>query len=395
ATMTSQTSALALADRSGQAAGDARWRIAAIFFINAIAGSTLNIRIPDLQIGAGISDVELGFVLMGQSIGALSVFPFVSRLIEAIGTRSVILVGYLLTVLTGALMTVSSSGLVMFLMLFANGAAGNVAGIAINVEADRVEAQTGSRILSRCHGAWSASFFLFSLAAGLFRSFGLSPTIHLWAIVPIFAVLTVALVVPMSEAPPRQHNGAARQSRFSWPTLAVVALVAFALGSQILEVSARVWATIYLRDAFNVAAIVESSALPALVLTMAIGRLSADRWIDAYGPRRVANLLSAVAFAGLAVVVVAPNAYVAIAGFAIAGLGLGALFPIAVSGAARLGDRSAAANVAAMTLIIQLVMMMAPMLIGAIAQGFGVRAAFGCMLPVLALSWVMARVLDR
>jgi hypothetical protein len=33
------------------------------------------------------------------------------------------------------------------------------------------------------------------------------------------------------------------------------------------------------------------------------------------------------------------------------------------------------------------------MTVGAVAQGFGVRAAFGCMLPVLALSWAMVRVL--
>ncbi|MDR3372592.1 MAG: MFS transporter [Ancalomicrobiaceae bacterium] len=393
--MNSSTSVSAPTDRSGRAEADARWRITAIFFISAIASSTLNMRIPDLQLSAGINSVELGFVLMGQSIGALSVFPFVSRVIEATGTRPSILFGYLLTVLTGALLACSTNSLFMFLMLFLNGAVGNVSGIAINVEADRVEAMTGSRILSRCHGAWSASFFLFSLSAGFARSLGLSPFIHLWAIVPVFVFLTVFLVWPMHEAPPRKHNGSGRQAGFAWPTLAVLALVAFSLGSQILEVSARVWATIFLRDTFVVPAIVESSALPALVLTMAFGRLSADRWIDAYGPRRVAYWLSGVAFAGLTVVVLSENAYVAIAGFAISGLGIGALFPIAVSGAARLGDRSAAENVAAMTLIIQLVMMVAPMAIGAVAQGFSVRAAFGCMLPIMALGWVMSRILAR
>ncbi|MDR3495477.1 MAG: MFS transporter [Ancalomicrobiaceae bacterium] len=372
----------------------ARWRIVAVFCLHAVVGAMLNIRIPDLQLQSGIDDGELGLVLMGAPAGALATFVFASRLIDGVGTRRVILACFLLMVLSAALLTASGNSLMMFGVLFINGGAMSLSNIAINVEADRVEATTGSRIMNRCHGAWSTTFFVFSLLAGIVRSFDVSPAVHLWTLVPIYAIAALAVVAPMSECPARAFGAPSRRLRFAWPTLAVVSLVGYSLGSQLLEGAARVWATIFLRDAFQVPAIVESFALPALVLAMAVGRLMADHWIDRHGPRRIAGVTSGVALAGLSVVVFANSAYLAIAGFALTGLGIGVVYPLMISAAARLGDRSAAENVAATTLVVQLLTLMAPMLVGQIAQGFGVRAAFGAILPFLVLAWVMSRVLD-
>ena len=61
-----------------------------------------------------------------------------------------------------------------------------------------------------------------------------------------------------------------------------------------------------------------------------------------------------------------------------------------LSAAARLGDRPASQNVAATTLIFQLVNLGAPVLIGTMAQGFGIRMAFAMLLPLLVLTWAMA-----
>ncbi|MDR3374154.1 MAG: hypothetical protein P4L98_10535 [Ancalomicrobiaceae bacterium] len=389
--MTATGTPPASVDRSGHAA--ARWRIVAVFCLHAIVGAMLYIRIPDLQLQAGIGDAELGRILMGAPTGALATFLFASRLIDGIGTRRVILASFLLTVASAALMTASGNGFVMFAVLLLNGGATSLSNIAINVEADRVEVATGGRIMNRCHGAWSTTFFVFSLAAGFIRSLGILPVVHLWALVPIYAFAALIVVVPMRECPARTFGARQQRLTIAWPTLAVFALVAYSLGSQLLEGAARVWATIFLRDAFEVPPIVESSALPALVLTMAMGRLMADRWIEAHGPRRIAGITSVIALVGFSVVVVAPSAYVALVGFALTGVGIGVVYPLMISAAARLGDRSAAENVAATTLLVQLLTLVAPMLIGEIAQGFGVRTAFAAILPFLLLATVMSRVL--
>ncbi|MNI94331.1 hypothetical protein D3C73_1524160 [compost metagenome] len=86
----------------------------------------------------------------------------------------------------------------------------------------------------------------------------------------------------------------------------------------------------------------------------------------------------------------APQAWIALCGFLLVGIGICVLYPLMLSAAARLGDRPASQNVAATTLIFQLVNLGAPGLIGAVAQGLGVRMAFAMLIPLLVLTFAMA-----
>ena len=52
------------------------------------------------------------------------------------------------------------------------------ANIAMNVEADRVEAATGRRLINRCHGSWGVGFLLASLAGTGAVAAGMSPLVH-------------------------------------------------------------------------------------------------------------------------------------------------------------------------------------------------------------------------
>ncbi|MCS6758231.1 MAG: hypothetical protein MO852_03350 [Candidatus Devosia euplotis] len=105
---------------------------------------------------------------------------------------------------------------------------------------------------------------------------------------------------------------------------------------------------------------------------------------------RVARALASVAIAGMVLLVISPNALAALLGFGLLGIGICVLYPLMLSAATRLGDRSASKNVAATTLIFQLINLGAPVLIGTMAEGFGIRMAFALLLPLLVLTWLMA-----
>lgn len=369
-----------------------RERIVGIFFIQSIVVAMLYMRVPDLQVQAGMDDAQLGIALMGAPVGALSTYSLASRSVEKLGTRSVIMWTCILSAFSAALVTFAPNTPVMFAALSFNGALNSAANVAINVEADRVEAASVNRIMNRCHGIWSIGYLLSSLVAGGLRAIGLAPAFHLWALLPLYAALTIVATGPMREFPAREHSRAATGRAFVMPTMAVCALVAFGLGAELLEGASRVWATIYLRDTFDVFPMVQSSALPALIVTMAAGRLCADRWIDRVGPQRAAGAALFTALVGVLVLVSAQNAYIAIIGFGIAGLGAGIIYPLMLSAAARLGDRPSSENVASVTLLVQLAMLVAPLLIGVIAEALSVRAAFGCFLPLFAIGLLMSRV---
>ncbi|SEP61266.1 Cyanate permease [Devosia sp. YR412] len=366
-----------------------RWRIIALFFVHALALGAIHTRIPDIQLMIGLSEAQLGLVLIGQPLGGLGMFLFSSRIIERFGPRKVILVMLPIVTVSAALITVLLNPFAMFALLAVNGVGFSLTNIAINVEADRIEAASGQRIMNTCHGAWSVGFLVTSLLGAALRGFDVSPAIHLWTMVPMIAALTWLVVAPMPLTPARPYTGEPTK-KLAWPTLATMGLVAFGLGAGLTEGAARAWSIIFLRDSFEVAAWIESLALPALLVTMALGRLVADRWIDRFGPVLVARALSSIAIMGLVLLVLSPNAGAALAGFGLVGIGICVLYPLMLSAAARLGDRPASQNVAATTLIFQFVNLGAPVLIGAVAQGFGIRIAFAMLLPLLGLTWVMA-----
>jgi len=366
----------------------AHWRIMALFFVHALAAGAIHTRIPDVQLQVGLSEAELGIVLMGQPLGALTMFLFSSRLIEAFGPRKIILWLLPLMTISAALVTVMLHPVAMFVLLAINGVGFSVTNIAINVEADRVEASTGLRVMNTCHGAWSIGFLLTSLLGAALRGLHVPPAIHLWALSPLLIALLLVVVLPMPSAAERAFSGSRR--KLAWPTLATLGLVAFGLGAGLVEGASRAWSIILLRDSFDAPIWIESMALPALLATMAIGRLMADPIIDRHGPVRVARLLTTLAIAGLVPVVFAPHYLFAILGFALVGAGICVLYPLMLSAAARLGDRPASENVAATTLIVQMINLGAPALIGAVAEGLGVRMAFAILLPLLVLTWAMA-----
>ena len=367
----------------------ARWRIIALFFTHALAAGAIHTRIPDLQVAMGLSEGQLGLVLMGQPLGALSMFLFSSAIIEHFGPRRTILAVLPIVIITAALATVLLHPIALFVLLAFNGIGFSLSNIAMNVEADRVEAATGARVMNTCHGVWSVGFLLTSLLGATLRGLHVDPAIHLWGLAPVLIVLLIVVVVPMPVMPPRPYSGE-KVKKLALPTLATLGLVAFGLGAGLTEGASRAWSIIYLRDSFEVSPFVESLALPALLAAMAAGRLLADRVIDRFGPVPVARVLSAIAIGGMVLIVLSPNAYVALAGFVIVGIGICVLYPLMLSAAARIGDRPASQNVAATTLIFQLVNLGAPALIGAVAQGLGVRMAFSMLIPLLVLTFVMA-----
>ena len=50
--------------------------------------------------------------------------------------------------------------------------------VAVNLEADRVEAQTGQRIMNRSHAFWSFGFFGASVLGAGFSQVNFSPLLH-------------------------------------------------------------------------------------------------------------------------------------------------------------------------------------------------------------------------
>lgn len=368
-------------------------RIRAVFFLHALASGGLYSRVSQIQQQIGADEFTLGLAFFGFPLGSILVVLFGSRLLEAVGTKRILVFAITgLSVATAVLVSMPSvPALFAAFLLYA--AFYSLPNMAMNVEADRVEASSQRRVMNSCHGVWSVGYLLATLIGTLAVSLGLSPAMHMGLLAIPIVPVALWITLGLDPAPPRPH-AAQVVRRISLPTTAILLLVAFTIGPNLLEGSLRNWSVIYMRESFAAPSWVDTLTLPVFLLAQSIGRLSTDAFVARYGPVRVARTLNLAAIAGCVTVLVAPNLYLALAGFLLVGVGVCGSYPLTTSAAARIGDRPSSQNVASLTLSVQIIMLAAPTAMGFVANEWGLRAIYAAILPAIVASQYLARFLS-
>ena len=154
------------------------------------------------------------------------------------------------------------------------------------------------------------------------------------------------------------------------------------------------WSAIYLRQAFGVDVAAAGIGYSAFAVMVAAGRFGGDWMKTRWGPVAVAQGCAIAALLGVGLVLLSLNYPVTLFGFALAGFGVSVAFPLAVTAAAGVGDRPAAANVAMLSLVALLGFLLGPPVIGFIAEHLGLRLGLAILVPGLLASVVLARTLQ-
>jgi MFS family permease len=371
---------------------DSVFRIRAVFFIHAVASGGLYPRIPQIQEMLGVNEATLGLLFLGFPVGAISTFLFGSRVLERFGTRRVIALTIPALPLATALLGAISAPWLFFSYFVLYGVLYSLPNTALNVEADRIEAAQGVRIMNSCHGLWSVGYLLATLLGTVGEAAQLSPFIHMLLVALPLTAFALWVVARMDAAPPREHTAHVKRT-LSLPTGAILLLVLFTIGPSLLEGALRNWSVIYMRDSFEAPSWVDTLTLPVFLAAHAVGRLTADRWISRWGVVPVARTLSVLALVGTGLVVIAPNLWIALLGFLLIGVGVCTAYPMTTSAAAQLGDRPATLNVMSLTLSTQAILLAAPAALGWVAEQMGIVHVFTVLLPAVALSIWLARFL--
>lgn len=365
------------------------------FLAHALAAASIFTRIPDLQKDLALSEAVLGLALTALPVAGLIANIAAGRVIEAVGTRAIVTLGIPLMAVFSATAALAPNLPLLLISFIGLGIAFSLANVAMNVEADRIETATGRRVMNRCHGIWGAGMLASSLIGAAARGTGVSAEAHLGAMIVPIALMSL-MVLTRLEGKPVKGADTIRRAGLSLPTRATLVVMLFGIAAGMSQAGAQNWSVIYLRDTFTAPDWVDSLTIPAFLATMTLGRLFADTWIERFGAVRVALTQTGLATLGALAVIAAPSAWFAVAGFAVMGAGSGVHFPLAISAAAKLGDRPAAENVSAVILSMSAAMLAAPAIMGAIAEGYGLRMAFAAILPTLLISLALTpRVLAR
>jgi len=361
-------------------------RVFAAFAIYSFSMGAIFPRLGEVQRAMGVDEGALGLGLIGAPVGTLLSLTFAAPILERIGFRPSLLVSIPLLSIFYAIAVHSPSPLYLFLALLPVGLTIGCIEIILNLEADRVEHAIGRRIMNRSHAFWSIGFFCAGTFGALMARAGLSPEMHLGLVVPVVMVAVFLFIGDFQPAPPRPTTNTDEAPRFARPTAPIMVLVAFTVSAMLLEGASIDWSAIYMRDVFGADAFIGGIAVATFSFFHAAGRFFADGIVEKTSPVIVAQVQLYILLVGCLTVTFSPVWYLALIGFGMMGVGSATMFPLAMSAAAQRTDRPAAVNVASLAQTSFLVFLLAPPLLGFIAEHFGIRASYGIGLPLVILS---------
>ena len=357
------------------------------FFLYAFSLGTLFPRLGDLQNQMDIDKATLGFALIGLPLGVQITLLFADRIVRRFNFRLILMLGIPLLSISQCFAALSQGPFMFAGILILGGVSIAVIEVAVNLEADRVEAQSGQRIMNRSHAYWSFGFFGAGIAGAGFSQLGISPFLH-FALVTVFvSTLTILLFVKYNAAKPRRQSVVVKNKSFVWPSKGIFLLVFFSLSAMLVEGASIDWSVIFMRDIFNTVPIVSGLALALAAIAQGFIRYFADQFVDKYGPERV-SLYSLIAMVlGVGCVVFSFDPMIALLGFLLMGGGSAVIFPLAMSAAAQRTDKTPEENVASLAQFVFVIFLLAPPILGFVGEHAGLRWSFALCFPLLIISF--------
>jgi MFS family permease len=392
-------------DRNGPGRNE-RWsqlqrtRVAILvhFFVLGASTATWAARLPAIKAELHLSDGRLGLALFAIPAGSVLTLAMSGRITDRFGAVRVLRVGGLLVPVALVCLGLPRNLPLLMVAMACYGAVSGLLDVAMNTCGARLEAAYGRPILTSLHAGYSIAGLAGAGIGGAFAALGIAP-------LPTFATAALALaalavlagrevvlppVVPHADLP-----GDPPRRTASNIAIVIAVLGLLALCGQLGEGAAGDWSAVYLHVNLGTSAGVAAVGLAAFSVTMAVGRMFGDRLAARFGSAMLVRCSGLVAGLGLAGGLLIGNPAAAIAGFALLGAGLAAIFPQAVSAAARLDPEHAGRNIGRIAAVSYLGLLGGPVVIGGIASGVGLRDALlvpaGLALLVAALAGIMGQ----
>ncbi len=364
------------------ARGLASWRrsLVVAFFATGLGMATWVSRTPAIRDAIGASTGEMGLVIAGLSVGSVIGIAAGGRLVARRGARFVVawaMASIVLGLLGVALGVVVQQGVVVAAGLAGFGYGMGSGEIGLNVEGIELEIAVGRSVVPSLHGCYSLGIFAGGLAGLAANRVHLPVLAHLVAVAVLTAAGSgwlVSRLPPLTGASPAGTAPATGTDGRAWLDRRLLMLGAIILGMALAEGSANDWLPLIVVDGFGRSAALGSIIYAFFGLSMAIGRLSGGAVIDRFGRAAVMRVSAVTAAAGIALVSLAPNLWLAAVGTLLWGLGASLGFPVALSAA---GDDPvyAAKRAAAVATAGYAAFLAGPPILGFLAEEVGLRNA--------------------
>jgi hypothetical protein len=330
--------------------------LCAVFATHGFIFASWAVRVPAVKEQTGASSAILGLALLGLSAGAVATMVIAGALCRRLGSQRVAVISCVLLSVTLVLPALARSATTLGLALLVFGAAYGCLNVTMNSIAVELVAALRRPVMPGFHAAWSFGGLAGAGLGGLLAPH-LSPLRHL-SLIALVGLLVSALAgrtllasarwLPADPAWATPESQSAPAWRRALTTGRVVGLFGLiALCAAYDEGAIGDWGALHLRQDLGAGPGLAAAGYAAFALAEATGRL-----------------------AGMLVASLAPDVGLALAGFAVTGLGLANVFPAAI---ARAGLLAGPDGVAMTSMLGYSGFLLGPPAIGFLADAFGLR----------------------
>jgi fucose permease len=342
------------------------------FFLSGILTATWSSRIPEIQQKLQLSDAALGTVLFVIPAGLVTGLSFASWLVVSFGSRLITLISCILCALALAFAGIASTTFLLMLVLFFMGIGRTVFNLSVNTGAIEVQQLYDRPIIASFHGIWSLACFI---AAGISTGMIILDVEPYWHF-PVVALLVIILTALFINKKNKHQRSGERRPFFVKPDKYLFLLGLMALCSMLCEGAMFDWSVNYFEKVVGANKTFVTTGYISFIVTMALGRLTGDRFIHAFGVYRMLMICGALMAAGFFTAAALPFIIPAAFGFFLIGAGSSVLVPIIYMLASRSKKMPASYALSSVTTIGYTGFLIGPLLIGNVSEWLGMPVAF-------------------
>ena len=354
-----------------QAAERARVAVALVFALNGLAFASWVSRLPAVREALGLSNGQLGLLLLCLSVGSIIGLPTSGPLVARLGPARAVLAGVslvavgLLLVAGGLALSavpLTGAGLVL------TGLGVGTWDVAMNVEAADVERRLARTLMPRFHAGFSVGTVAGALVGAGAAATGVDVQLQL-AATGLLGGLAVAACVraflPVHEL--HDEGPAALRVGQAWREPRTLLVGVLVLCFAFVEGTANDWLALALVDGHGADEAVGALGFAVFVVAMTAARTVGGALLSRYGRTAVLRCTALLAVAGLLLVVLADSLPVVLLGALLWGAGASLGFPVGMSAAAD-EPHGAAVRVSVVSSIGYTAFLAGPPLVGLLAE---------------------------
>jgi MFS family permease len=358
------------------------------FFLNGLAFGGWAAQVPRATERLQMDEGTLSLILLGMGIGSVAAMAFSGRMIARFGAGPLMRLS-LVVFLASYVALSTAPTLALFaaaVLLF--GAAGGLMDVAMNAYASDVEAHMDWRVMASFHGMWSVGGLVGAVAIGYLLGVSSDLTQAL-ALSAAIAALFMTCQHNLIALRHHVHEKSSQRLVINRLTLIIALLAALAFSA---EGAVRDWSALFLAEGLEASTDPRSAwGYAAFCATMAACRLTGDWMRVRFGERNVVVISGMIAIAGFVLSIGFDDFTLAVAGFALVGLGLSNIVPILISAAGR--DAAPGPSIAFVVSFGYAGFLASPPILGFIAKNTSLSTMFavvGASCAVIAAGWLLA-----